>query len=142
MTVARGAVVDTARRDPAGVPWVQKPANLVNIEDGPLTFWIAADTPGVAYLTIILQGPPGTRMQAPGARQRKLGGNRHATCVAVAGPDAQRVATGTVTPEPPDMSPPTGGEFDPVPTPAKAVRLESVRASATPCAPGLRGLAL
>ncbi len=133
VTVARGVAMDTARRDPSGTAWVQKPGNLVSSRQagGPLTFWISAETSEPAYLTMILAGPPEVRLD--GSLQRRMKDGRLWACIPVAGTGAQRIATASVTPEPPEMGPAIGGEFDPAPTVARQTRLDYVRASVTPC---------
>ncbi len=135
VTVARGVALDTARRDPAGVAWVQKPRNSASTfqKAGPLTFWVSAESAEPAYLTMVLGGPPELRLNGSLPVQRRMRDGRLWACIPVPGAGAQRIATASVTPEPPEMSPPTGGEFDPVPAVARQTRLDSVRASVTPC---------
>jgi len=138
VTVARGVAMDTARRDPSGTAWVQKPGNLVSSRQmaGPLTFWVSAEGSAAtesAYLTMILAGPPELRLNGSLPVQRRMRDGRLWACIPVPGRSAQRIATARVTPEPPEMGPATGGEFDPVPTVARQTRLDYVRASATPC---------
>ncbi len=143
VTGARGVAMDPARRDPSGTAWVQKPGNTASTfqKAGPLTFWIAAQSTEPAYLTMILAGPPELRLNGSSPLQRRMKDKRLWACIPVSGTGAQRIATASVTPEPPEMGPSTGGEFDPVPAVARQTRLDYVRASVTPCREALRAVA-
>jgi len=114
---------------------VQKRGNLASVFQGagPLTFWISAENAEPAYLTMVLAGPPDLRVNGPQPLQRRMKDGRLWACIPVPGTSAQRIATASITPEPPEMGPPLGGEFDPVPSVARQTRLDSVRVSVAPC---------
>lgn len=129
--VERGVAADTYRRDRSGSAWVQPPGNQLGLEQGPLTFWVAAQTRQRAWLRIELEGgPPEMRIEAAGAmRQGRGPAGRLTACVPVPGTGARRVATATVTPSLPPLGPPAG-PLEVNPQPARSVRLAAVRAVA------------
>lgn len=140
VAVARGVVVDTARRDPLGIPWVQRPNNRISLHAGPLTFWVSALSPRPVRLAMVLGGPPGLRVLAPGVRQRPFPLGRVLACMPVRGRGRLRIATARVLPVPPEMGPPLAPPYDPVPSPAKTVSLQAVRATGGTCAEAAREL--
>jgi hypothetical protein len=131
--VDRGVAVDQQRLDPAGVPWVQSESDQAGFHQGPLTFRIAADDPGTAYVRFELHGPPDVNV----ARQKGMVRTRTApgvmeVCVPAPGPSRTRQLSFTV-------SPPTGGLTYPTqqyvlgPSPAKSIQLFRVGATSQPC---------
>ncbi len=131
--VAAGVATDDQAIDSGGTAWVQAPGGQLGLQQLPLTFWVAAESPDRSYLRLQLVGPPGTRLTGlPGIRQRQAADGTLTACVLVPGRGARRIAQLSVTPTPPSLGP-SPDIYDNAQVPARTVRLAAVRAESADC---------
>lgn len=131
VTIVRGVAADIHLRDPTGAAWVQPEGSQLGRTQGPLTFWVSAETDQPAWIRIVLEGgSPDTRLEASGriVPQSRDPSGRLVACLPVPGNASLRVATASLVPAPPPLSAPRR-KFEAAPIPAKTVRLASVRAT-------------
>jgi len=141
-TVARGIAVDTYLRDPSGTPWVQRPGNELQLQQGPLTFWVSALSRSDAFLHATFTGPADLRPNGVAhATRRYLGAGRTEICVPVRGHGRLRVVTLPLLPLPGGLTYPGGDSgqsalpYENAPYVAREIRLDKVRVTTGACVP-------
>lgn len=133
VVIARGVAVAPPSQDPTGQAWIQSPGSQLGLQQGPLTFWIAAASRTTAYLRLQMIGPVNTAVAPrPGLVQEHPSPGILDVCEPIPGPKATRIVSY-------DISPASGAllgnsnPLNPAPLPATTIRLAAAVASTRPC---------